>query len=179
MKLYECWCSGVPVHFPTYVFIIYKALNVEGKLCGVATHQFLEFLTLLCQSQQSSSLGLYIHHVLGLEFSTEVINQPLVKVFPSQIRIKGSRQNLQNTKRAWECVKIQSWDLYKHLSLTDTLVEFTNRYYKTNKKKNLYEPVWNVLEFFTNCVLFLIWLPLSQRTWMHWGVVFAHFSVYE
>lgn len=92
-----------------YVFIIHKALDVEGNVRRVAAHRFLEFLTLLCQSQQSLSLGLYTHLVPGLKSSTEIFHQPLIKVFPSQIRIKGGRQHHQRTEHALMSVKMQSW----------------------------------------------------------------------
>lgn len=87
----------VPVHPAGNVDVIHEALDVQRQIGRVGTHQLLQFLALLVQPQQSPWVVPHIKLVLALELLAEVIYQHLVKVAPTEVRVKRSGEDLTQT----------------------------------------------------------------------------------
>lgn len=88
----------VPVHLTGDIQVIHEALDIEGKVRCIRTHQLLELLTFLIQSQQRSGILFYIQFVFCPKFFREVIYQSLIKIPATYERVKGSGQDLAGVK---------------------------------------------------------------------------------
>lgn len=88
----------VPVHLTGDIQVVHEALDVERKVRGIRTHQLLELLTFLIQSQQGSGVLFYIQFVFCPKFFGEVIYQSLIKIPTTYKRVKGSGQDLAEVK---------------------------------------------------------------------------------
>lgn len=91
----EASVVGLPVHVCRYVDVVHEALNVQGQVRGVGAHQFLQFLTLLVEPDQSPGLGLHIQFVLLPKFFAEMLHQDFVEVLSSQQLIAGRGEDLR------------------------------------------------------------------------------------
>lgn len=94
MKKHDLDVKLVPVHPAGNVNVIHEALYVQRQIRGGGTHQLLQFLTLLVQPQHSPWVVPHIKLVLALELLAEVIYQHLVKIAPTEVRVKRGGEDL-------------------------------------------------------------------------------------
>ena len=86
-----------PVHFSSHIFIVNKALYVDGYGLSVGRHEFLQLLTLGGQPDHRLRPCKGIHPVLGLPFLCEVVHKHSVKVTPSKVMVRLHSQQLDAT----------------------------------------------------------------------------------
>ena len=86
---------GPPVHLSRDIDVIHETFNVQRQIGGVSTHQPLQFLTLLVEPDQSPGLGPNIQLVLFGKLFTEMLDELLVKVLASQLRVTGRSKDLR------------------------------------------------------------------------------------
>lgn len=90
---------SLPVEFSRDINVIHETLDIKGQVGGVGTHELFKLLTLLEETNQSPGLGLHIQPVLLPKLLTKMVHKYLIKVFSTQLRVKGCSKDLFSRQR--------------------------------------------------------------------------------